>query len=182
MANFDDYSNENKTEDNLNWSYISDHPYRILIVGGSGSGKTNALLNLINNQPDIDKIYLHAKDPYESKYQYLINKREKVGLDHFNDPKAFMEYSNNMLDVYKNIEHYNPDKKRIVLIVFDDIIADMINSKKLNRIVIELFMRGRKINLSVIFNTQLYFKVRKDVRLNSTHFFIMKIPNKRELL
>ena len=68
MANFDDYSNENKTEDNLNWSYISDHPYRILIVGGSGSGKTNALLNLINNQPDIDKIYLHAKDPYESKY------------------------------------------------------------------------------------------------------------------
>ena len=93
-----------------------------------------------------------------------------------------MEYSNNMLDVYKNIEHYNPDKKRIVLKVFDDIIADMINSKKLNRIVIELFMRGRKINLSVIFNTQLYFKVRKDVRLNSTHFFIMKIPNKRELL
>ena len=93
-----------------------------------------------------------------------------------------MEYSNDMLDVYKNIEHYNPAKKRKVLIVFDHIIADMINSKKLNRIVIELFMRVRKINISVIFNTQLYFKVRKDVRLNSTHFFIMKIPNKRELL
>ena len=83
--------------------YIPDHPYRILIIGGSGSGKTNALLNLINNQSDIDKIYLYAKDPYEAKYQYLINKREKVGLDHFDDPKAFIEYSNDMHDVYKNI-------------------------------------------------------------------------------
>ena len=88
-------------------------------------------MNFINNQPDIDKIYLYAKDPYEAKYQYLINKREKVGLDHFNDPKAFIEYSNNMLGVYKNIEDYNPDKKRKVLIVFDDMIADMINNKKL---------------------------------------------------
>ena len=85
--------------------------YRILIIGGSASGKTNALLNLINNQPDIDKIYLYAKDPYEAKYQYVINKREKVGLDHFDDPKVFMEYSNDMKDVYKNIEGYNPIKK-----------------------------------------------------------------------
>ena len=82
----------------------------MLIVGGSGSGKTNALLNLINNQPDIDKIYLYAKDPYEAKYQYLINKREKVGLDHFDDHKAFIEYSNDMQDVYKNIDDYNPRK------------------------------------------------------------------------
>ena len=96
MINFDDYNNENIIEHNSKWPYIPDHPYRILIVGGSGSGKTNALLNLINNQPDIDKIYLYAKDPYEKKYQYLINKREKVGLNHFNDPKAFMEYSNDM--------------------------------------------------------------------------------------
>ena len=109
--------------------YIPDHPYGILIVGGPGSGKTNALLNLINNQPDIDKIYLYAKDPYEAKCQYLISKREKVGLDHFNDPKTFMEYSNDMLDAYKNIEDYNPDKKRKVLIVFDDMIADMIKIK-----------------------------------------------------
>ena len=115
--------------------YIPDHPYRILIIGGSGSGKTNALLNLINNQPDIVKIYLYAKDPYEKKYQYLINKREKVGLNHFNDPKAFMEYSNDMQDVYKNIEDYNPIKKRKILIVFDDMIADMINDNKLNPIV-----------------------------------------------
>ena len=157
----------------------SDHSYRILIIGGSGSGKTNALLNLINNQPDIDKIYLYAKDPYEKKYQYLINKREKVGLNHFNDPKAFIEYSNDMQDVYKNIEDYNPIKKRKVLIIFDDMIADMINNK-LNPIVTELFIRGRKLNISVVFITQSYFKVPK-VRLNSTHFFIMKIPNKREL-
>ena len=90
MINFDDYTNENIVEHNSKWPYIPDHPYRILIIGGSGSGKTNALLNLINNQPDIDKIYLYAKDPYEKKYQYLINKREKVGFNHFNDPKAFM--------------------------------------------------------------------------------------------
>ena len=81
------------------------------MVDGSGSEKTNALLKLINDQPDIDKIYRYAKDPYEAKYQYLINKREKVGLGHFNDPKASMEYLNDMLDVYKNIEDYNPDKK-----------------------------------------------------------------------
>ena len=155
--------------------------YRKLIVGGSGSGKTNALLNLINNQLDIDKIYLYAKDPYEAEYQYLINRREKVGLNHYDDPKAFMEYSSDMQDVYKNIENYNPGKNRKVLIVFDDMIADMINNKKLNPIVTELFIRGRKLNISIVFITQWYFKVPKDVRLNSTHLFIMKIPNKREL-
>ena len=88
MINFDDYNNESKSEHNLKWPYIPDHPYRILIIGGSGSGKTNALLNLINNQPGIDKIYLYAKDPYEAKYQHLINKHEKVVLDYFNVPKA----------------------------------------------------------------------------------------------
>ena len=91
MINFDDYTNENKTEHNPKWLYIPDHPYRILNVGGSGSEKTNALLNLINNRLDIDKIYLYTKDPYERKYQYLINKCEKVGLDHFKDPKAFVD-------------------------------------------------------------------------------------------
>ena len=97
---------------NPKWPYIPDHPYRILIVGGLGSGKTHALLNSINDQPGIDKIYLYAKDPFEGKYQYLINKREKVGLDHLNDPKAFMEYSNNMLKVYISIEEYNSGKKQ----------------------------------------------------------------------
>ena len=95
MINFDDYINENngialKTIHNKHWPYIPDHPYRILIIGGSGFGKTNLLLNLIENKPDIDKIYLYARDPYESKYQYLINKRESVGINHFNDPKAFI--------------------------------------------------------------------------------------------
>ena len=137
--------------------------------------------NLINNQPDIDKIYLYAKDPYEAKYQYLINKREKVGLDYFNDSKAFMEYSNDMHDLYNSIENYNPNKKRKVLIVFDDMIADMIHNKKLNPIVTELFFRGRKLNISIVFITKSYFKVQKDVRLNSTHYFITQIANKREL-
>ena len=106
MINFDEYTNENRIKCNLAWPYIPDHPYRILIIGGSGSGKTTALLNLINNQPDIDKIYLYAKDPHEDKYQFLINKRESIGLKQFNDPKAFIEYSNDMQDVYKNINDY----------------------------------------------------------------------------
>ena len=152
MINFDNYVNENKTEHNKNWPYIPDHPYRMLIIGGSGSGKTNLLLNLIENQPDIDKIYLYEKDPYESKYQYLINKRERVGINHFNDPKAFIEYSNDRY-VYKNIE-YNPDKENKTLIIFDDIIADMIHNKKLHSAIIELFIRGRKLNISIVFITQ----------------------------
>ena len=91
MINFDNYTNENKTEYNSKWPYISEHPYRILIIGGSGSEKTNALLNLINSQSDIDKIYLYAKDPYEAKYQYLININEKAGLNHYDDLKAFIQ-------------------------------------------------------------------------------------------
>ena len=124
MINFDDYANENRTEHNKNWPYIPDHPYRILIIGGSGSGKTNLLLNLIENQPDIDKIYLYAKDPYEAKYQCLINKREGVGINHFNNPKAYIEHSKDMHDVCKNID-YNPDKENKTLIVIDDMIADI---------------------------------------------------------
>ena len=81
-----------------------------------------------------------------------------------------MEYSNDMEHVYKNIENYNPGKKRKILIVFDDMIADMINNKKLNPVVTELFIRGRKVNISIVFITQSYFKVPKDVRLNSTYF------------
>ena len=181
MINFDDYVNENKTRHNKNWPFIPDHSYRILIIGGWGSGKTNLLLNLIKYQPDIDKIYLYAKDPYEAKYQYLINKRERVSINYFNDPKAFIDYSNDMHDVYKNIDEYNPDKENKMLIVFDDMIADMIHNKKLNSIVTELFIRGRKLNISIAFITQSYFKVPKDVRLTTSHFFIAKIPNKREL-
>ena len=130
MINLDDYVNENKTKHNSKCPYIPDHTCRILIIGGSGSGKTNALLNLINNQSDIDKICFYAKDPYETKYQFLIKKRESTGLKRFNDPKAFIEHSNDMQDVYKNIDKYNIDKERKILIVFVDMIADIINNKK----------------------------------------------------
>ena len=119
------------------------------IIGGSGSGKTNVLLNLIESQPDNDKIYFYAKDPYEAKYQYLINKREGVGINRFNDPKAYIQYSDDMHNVYKNIDDYNPDKENKILIDFDDMIADMIHNKKLNSIVTE-FIRGRKLNTSIL--------------------------------
>ena len=141
MINFDEYVSENKTEHNKNWPYAPDSPYTRLIIGGSRSGKTNALLKLIENQPEIDKIYLYAKDPYEAKYQYFISKREGFFINHFNDPKAFIKYSNDMHDVYKNIHYYNPDIENKILIFFDDMIADMICNKKLKSIVTELFIR-----------------------------------------
>ena len=181
MINFDDYVNKNKTEHNENWPYAPDHPYRILIIGGFGSGKTIALLSLIEIQPDINKTYLYSKDPYEVKYQYLIDIREKVGIDDFDNPKAFIEYSDDMHDVYKNINEYNIDKDCKMLIAFDDMIANMINNKKLNSLVTKLFIRGRKLTISLVFITQSCFKVPKDVRLNTTHFFIAEMPNKREL-
>ena len=151
------------------------------MIGGSGCGKTKVLLNLIENQPDIDKIYLYARDPYQAKYQYLINKRKSVGINHFNDPKAFTEYSNDMRDFYENINYYNPNKENKILIVFYDMIADLTHNKKLDSIATELFIRGRKLNISLVFITQSYVKVPKDVRLNTTHFSISKIPNKGEL-
>ena len=124
---------------------------------------------------------MYAKDPYEAKYQYLINKREGVGIDHFNDPKAFIEYSNDMHDVYKNIDDYNPDKENKILIVFDDMIADMINNKNLNSALTELFIRGRKLNISLVFIAQSYLKVSKDIRLNTSHFLLQKFQIKENL-
>ena len=163
------------TKHNKNWSYIPHHPYRILIIGGSGSGKTNLLLSLIENQPCIDKMYLYAKDPFESKYQYLINKREGVGINYFLFyPKAFINYSDDMHDVYKKIDEYNLYKENKILTVFDDMIADMIHNKKLNSILTELFIRGRKLNISLVFITESYFKVPKDVRLNTIYFSLQR--------
>ena len=130
MINFDYITKENIKKHNPNCPQMPDHPYRILIIGGPGSGKINLLFNLIKQQPDIDKIYLYVKDPYEAKYQFLIKKPEDVGTKHFNDSKAFTEYSNNMNDIYKNIEDYHPNKIRKKLIVFDDMIADMLSDKK----------------------------------------------------
>ena len=128
-------------------------------------------MNLLENQPYIDEICLYTKDLYEVKYQYLINIREKVGIDHFDDPKAFFEYSNDTHDVYKNINEYNINKECKILIVFDDMIAGMINNKNLNSIMTELC---GKSNISLVFVTQSYFKFPKDVRLNTTHFFYRK--------
>ena len=91
MFNFDYIIKEDRNEHNPNWPDIPEHTYRILIAGGYGSGKTNALLNLVNIEPDIDKIYLYATDPYEAKYQLLINKRVSTGLMYLNDSKAFIE-------------------------------------------------------------------------------------------
>ena len=118
MINFDNFTKENIKEHNPNWPQIPDHPYRILTIGGSESGKTNSLFNSINQQPDTDKIYLSVKDLCEAKYQFLINKRESLGLKHLNDSKAFIKYSNNMDDIYENIKEYNPNKKCKILIVF----------------------------------------------------------------
>ena len=120
-------------------------------------------------------------DPFESKYQLLVNGREKVGIENSKNPKAFIDYSQTINDVYEYLEDYNPTKKRRVLIVPDDMIADMESNKKLSPIVTELFLRGTKLNISLVFILRSYFKVPKTIRLNARHYFIMKIPNKREL-
>ena len=181
MINLDSITNENNKEHNEKWPYIPDHPYRILIIGGSGSGKTNTLLNLINEQNDIDKIYLYARDLNEPKYKILIKKREDAGIKYLKDPNAFIECSNTMDDVYENIHDYNSSRKRKILIVFDDMIADIMTNKKFQAIIKELFIRCRKLNISLVFITQSYFSVPKDVRLNSTHYLILKISSRKEL-
>ena len=109
MINLDVIVNDNNKNHNENWPYISDHPYRMLITGGSGSGKTKTLLNLINEQREIDKIYLYAKDFSESEYEHLIKNHENAGIKHLNDSKAFIGCSNTMDDVYENIDNYNPN-------------------------------------------------------------------------
>ena len=150
-----------------------------MIIGDSGSGETNALHNLINQQDDIDKIYLYAKDLRESKYVFFIKKHKNVGIKHLNNPNSLTKCFNLMDDIYESINNYNPNRKRKILIVFD-MIADMRN-KKSQTLIKELFIRCRKLNISLVFITQSYFSVPKDARLNSTHYLFMKINNKREL-
>ena len=124
MFNADNITNEKNKKHNIKWLFIPDHPYRILIIVGSGSGKTNTLLNLIRQQDDIDKICLYAKDLSEPKYEFLIKKREYAGIKHLNDPNAIIDCSNKMDD------DYNLNRKKKILIVFDDIIADIMTNKK----------------------------------------------------
>ena len=121
MINLGNIVNNNNEKRNEKRPYIPDHPYRILITGGSGSGKTNIFLNSINEQKDIDKIYLYAKDLSESKYEYLIKNRENALIKNLNDSN---ECSNTMNNVYENIDNYNPHKRKKILIDFDDMIAD----------------------------------------------------------
>ena len=149
---------------------------------GSGSGKTNVLPNLIKHQqPDIAKIVVYVKDPFKSKYQLLINKRENVGIKKLKNPRPFIDYSQTIDDVYKNLEKYNSTKKREVLVVIDDMIADMEANKKLSPTVTKFFLRVKKFNTSLVLISQLYLIMPETIRLNATHYFIMKIPNKREL-
>ena len=130
MINLDNIINDNNNNHNEKWPHIPDHPYRILIIGESGSEKTNTLHNLLNEQRDIDKIYLYAKDLSEPKYEYLIENCENAGIKHLNDSKAFIECSNTMDDVYENINHYNPSRRRKIKIIFEDMIADIMTNKK----------------------------------------------------
>ena len=184
MINLDSITNENNKKQNEKWPYIPDHPYRIIIIGGSGSEKTNALLNLIKEQDYhdvIDKIYLYARDFSEPKYEYLIKKREDAGIKNLENPNAFIVCSNTMDDIYEDIDNYNPKRNKKVLIVFDDMIEDIMGNKKFQAIIKELFIRCRQLNISLVFITQSYFSVPKDARLNSTHYLVMKISNKREL-
>ena len=157
MFNLDDIANENYKDHNNKWPYIPDHPYRISVIGGSGSGRTSALLNLIKEQDNdnlTDKISLYAKDLNEPKYQFLNKKRQDTGIKHLNDSSASIEHSNTVDDVHEDINEYNPaKKKRKVLILFHDMIADIMANKKFKAIIKELFIRCRKLNISLAFIT-----------------------------
>ena len=161
IFNFD---NITEKDNNKDWLYTK------LVIVSSGSGKINYLLNSIQRDNNIiDKIYLYAKDLDEPNYQLLINKREKAGINFNNDPNAFIEYSNSMDDILPDIEDYNKKRKRKVLIIFDDMISHVMSDKKARQVLKDLFIRCRKLNISLCFLTQSYFSVPKDVRLYCTH-------------
>ena len=158
MFNLDDITNKNKKYDRKKW------PCRMLIIVTSGSGKTNALLNLIQKQDNynlIDKFFLYPKDLNEPKYKLLIKKREDAGIKNLDDPSAFIKYSNTMDGIYSNVDNYSAKQKRKILIVFDDMIADIMTNKKFQAIIKELFIRCKKLNISLVFITSLILEFQK---------------------
>ena len=177
MLNLDNIINSKYQNEDEDW------PFRMLIIGPSGYGKTSVLLHLIKNlhaTHPVDNI-IYAKDLGEPKYEFLINDRRNAGIRHLNDPTAFIEYSNDMNDVYTDINDHNKKRENRVLIVFDDMIADIESNKKFKEIIKELFYRCRKLSISIAFITQSNFRALKDARLNSTYYVVMKIDNKKEL-
>ena len=143
-----------------------------MIIGLSGSGKTNYLFNSIQKDNNIiDKIYLYAKDLEEPKYQFLIDKREKAGINFSSDPNAFIEHSDSMDDILSSIEDYSKKRKRKVLIIFDDMISHVMSDKKAQQILKNLFIRCRKLNISLFFNTILFFSTKRcKIKLYSLYF------------
>ena len=139
------------------------------------------MIHIINEKHDNDKIHFYARDLSERKYEFLIKKREDVGIKHLNDPNALIVCSNTMDDFYENSDDYNRIIKRKKLIVFHDMITDIMDNSRFQAIIKELFIRCRKSNILLVFIKQSYFSVPKDVRLNSTHYLIMKINNRKEL-
>ena len=159
-----------------------DWPYRKLIIGPSGPVKTTYLLNSIQRDPNIiDKIYLYTKDLEEPKYKLLIDRKEQAGIKFNNEPTAFIEYSNSVDDILSDIEDYNNKRKRKVLIVFDDMISHVMSDRRAEQILKDLFIRYRKLNISLCFLTQSYFSVSKDIRLNCAHYILFKLNNTIEL-
>ena len=155
MINLDSITNENNKEHNEKWPYIPDHPYRILITDGSGSEQINALLNLMKEQDDTDKIYLYAKNLNEPNYEFLIKKHKDVGTNHFDDSNVFIECSNCLDDVYQNIDDYNPSTQRKILIVFDDMIAGIMRNKNFQAIIKELLHLFLSLSLIFLFQKML---------------------------
>ena len=155
MINLDSITNENNQEHNEKWPYIPDHPYRILITDGSGSEQINALLNLMKEQDDTDKIYLYAKNLNEPNYEFLIKKHKDVGTNHFDDSNVFIECSNCLDDVYQNIDDYNPSTQRKILIVFDDMIAGIMRNKNFQAIIKELLHLFLSLSLIFLFQKML---------------------------
>ena len=161
MINLDSITNENNKEHSKKWPYIRNNPCRILVIGGSWSRKSNELISLINVENDIEKIYLYARDLTEPKHECLIKKREDGGIKHVNNPNAFIESLNTTDGFFENIHDYNPSRGKKTLIVFDHMIPDIMTNKQFQTITKELFIRCRKLNISLVFITHSYFLFQK---------------------